>query len=98
MDKHLLSAQILVLEYDYMLGVFLIVDDGMMNEGAWAALGFLFDFLFSQHIDSSLCQISNTLKGSLRGTCLVSLFKLDQWVVWGGSMWRHLALHDALGL
>ena len=61
-----------------MLGALLIADDGIRNEGAWAALGQSLGFMFSQHIDGSSCQTGNTPKDSLRGTCLVSLHKLDQ--------------------
>ena len=56
-----------------MLGALLIADDGMRNDGAWAALGQSLGFMFSQHIDGSSCQISNALKGSFKGTGSVSL-------------------------
>ena len=61
-----------------LLGALCVVDDGMRNEGAWAALGQSFGFMFSQHTHGSLCLTSDAPKGSLRGTCLVSLFELDR--------------------
>ena len=60
-----------------MLGVLLVAEDGMSNEGAWVILDQLFDFMFSQHTYSSLCLTSDTPKGSLKETCPVSLLELD---------------------
>ena len=79
-----------------MLGALHVADDGMRNEGAWAALGQSLGFMFSQHTHGFSCLTSDAPKGSLRGTCLVSLLELEQRVVMRGSMWRHLALHDVL--
>ena len=78
-----------------MLGALRVADDGMRNEGAWAALSQSLGFMFSQHTHGSSCLTSNAPKGSLRETSAVSLLKLDQWEVMKGSIWRHLALHDA---
>ena len=61
-----------------LLEALLVVDDGVMNDGAWAALGQSFGFMFSQHIDGSSCQISNAPKGSSRGTCPTFLFELER--------------------
>ena len=61
-----------------LLGALLVADDGMGNKGAWTTLGQSLGFMFFQHIDGSSCQISNAPKGSLRGTCLVSLFELNR--------------------
>ena len=61
-----------------LLGALRVADDGMRNEGAWAALGQSLSFMFSQHTHGSLCLTSDAPKGSLRGTCLVSLFELDR--------------------
>ena len=61
-----------------LLGVSLVADDGMMNDGAWVALGQSFGYMFSQHIDGSSCQISNAPKGSSRGTCRTFLFELER--------------------
>ena len=60
-----------------MLGALLVADDGMTNVSAWAALGQSLGFMFPQHTHGSSCQISNVSKGSLRGTCPISLLKLD---------------------
>ena len=60
------------------LETLLVADNGTRNEDAWAALGQPFGFMFFQHIDRFSCQISNALKGSLKGTYLVSLLELDQ--------------------
>ena len=61
-----------------LLGALCVVDDGMRNEGAWVALSQSLGFMFSQHTHSSSCLTSDAPKGSLRGTNLVSLLKLDQ--------------------
>jgi len=61
-----------------LLGALLVADDGMMNDGAWVALGQSFGYMFSQHIDGSSCQISNAPKGSSRGTCRTFLFELER--------------------
>ena len=61
-----------------MLKALLVADDGMRNEGAWAALGQSLGFMSSQHIHGFSCQTSNALKSSLRGTCPVSLLELDR--------------------
>ena len=79
-----------------MLGALCVVDDGMRNEDAWATLGQLLGFMFSQHTHGSSCLISDAPKGSLRGTSPVSPLKLDRWAVIIDSMWRHFAPHDAL--
>ena len=77
-----------------MLEALCVADDGMRNEGAWAALGQSLDFMFSQHTHDSSCLTSDAPKGSLRGTCPIFLLKLDRGVVMRGNMWRHLAPHD----
>ena len=61
-----------------LLGALCVVDDGMRNEGAWAALGQPLGFIFSQHTHGSSCLTSDAPKGSLRGTCPMSLLKLDR--------------------
>jgi len=61
-----------------LFGALLVADDGIRNRGAWATLGQLLGCMLSQHTDGSSCQISNALKGSLRGTCPVSLLELDR--------------------
>ena len=78
-----------------MLGALCVVDDGMRNEGAWVVLGQSLGFMFSQHIHGSSCLTSDAYKGSLRGTNPVSLLELDRRAVMRGTMWRHLAPHDA---
>ena len=60
-----------------LLGALCVVDDGMRNECAWAALGQSLGFMFSQHTHGSSCLTSDAPKDSLRGTCPVSLFELD---------------------
>ena len=37
------------------LGALLIADDGIRNEGVWAALGQSLGFMFSQYIDGYSC-------------------------------------------
>ena len=61
-----------------MLGAFLIVDNGMKKNGAWAALGQSHGFMSPQHIDGFSCQIRNAPKCSLRGTFSVPQPELDQ--------------------
>ena len=61
-----------------MLGALCVADDGMRNEGAWVALGQSLGFMFSQHTHGSLRPTSNASKGSLRGTCPISLLELDR--------------------
>ena len=61
-----------------LLGALCVVDDGMRNEGAWAVLGQSLGFIFSQHTHGSSCLTSDAPKGSLRGTCPISLLKLDR--------------------
>ena len=61
--------------HSYVLGVSLVIDDGMRNVGASAALGQSLGFLFSQHTHGSSCQINNAPKGFLRGTCPVYLLE-----------------------
>ena len=61
-----------------LLGALHVADDGMRNEGAWAALGQSLGFIFSQHTHGSSCLTSDAPKGSLRGTCPISLLKLDR--------------------
>ena len=61
-----------------LLGALRVADDGMRNEGAWAALGQSLGFIFSQHTHGSSCLTSDAPKGSLRGTCPISLLKLDR--------------------
>ena len=61
-----------------LLGALCVADDGMRNEGAWAALSQSLGFMFSQHTHGSSCLTSNAPKGSLRETSAVSLLKLDQ--------------------
>ena len=61
-----------------LLGALFVADDGVMNDGAWAALGQSFGFMFSQHIDGSSCQISNAPKCSSRGICPTFLFELER--------------------
>jgi len=60
-----------------MLGALCVADDGMRNEGAWAALSQSLGFMFSQHTHSSSCLTSDAPKGFLRGTSPISLLKLD---------------------
>ena len=62
----------------HVLGALRVADDGMRNEGAWVALGQSLGFMFSQHTYGSSCLTNNAPKGSLRGTCLVSLLELDR--------------------
>ena len=81
--------------YHPVLGALCVANDGMRNEGAWAALSQSLGFMFSQHTHGSSCLTSDAPKGSLRGTSLVSLLELDRWAVMKGSMWRHLTSHDA---
>ena len=50
-----------------MLGALLVTDDGMRNEGAWAALSQSLGFMFSQHTHGFSCQTSDAPKSSLRG-------------------------------
>ena len=59
------------------LGALCVTNDGMRNEGAWAALGQSLGFMFSQHTHGSSCLTCDAPKGSLRGTCPVSLLELD---------------------
>ena len=61
-----------------LLGALCVVDDGMRNEGAWAALSQSLGFMFSQHTHDSSCLTSDAPKGSLRETSPVSLLKLDR--------------------
>ena len=61
-----------------MLGALCVADDGMRNEGAWAALGQSLGFMFSQHTHGFSCLTSDAPKGSLRGTNPVSLLELDR--------------------
>ena len=61
-----------------MLGALCVADDGMRNEGAWATLGQSRGFMFSQHTYDSSCLTSDAPKGSLRGTCPISLVELDR--------------------
>ena len=51
-------------------------NDGMRNEGAWAALSQSLGFMFSQHTHDSSCLTSDV--PYLRGTSLVSLLELDR--------------------
>jgi len=60
-----------------LLGALCVANDGIRNEGAWAALDQSRGFMFSQHTYGSLCLTSDAPKGSLRKTCLVSLVELD---------------------
>ena len=60
------------------LGALFVAADGMRNEGAWATLGQLLGFMFSQRTHGSSCLTSDALKDSLRGTCLVFLLELDR--------------------
>ena len=60
------------------LGALLVADDGMRNEGVWAALGQSLGFMFSHHTHGFSCQTSNALKGFLRGTYPVSLLELNR--------------------
>jgi len=43
-----------------------VANNGMRNEGAWAALSQSLGFMFSQHTYSSSCLTSDAPKGSLR--------------------------------
>ena len=61
-----------------LLGALCGANDGMRNDGTWVALGQSLCFMFSQHTHGSLCLTSDAPKGSLKGTCLVSLLKLDR--------------------
>ena len=59
-------------------GALWVVDDGLRNDGVWAALSQSLDFMFSQHTHGSSCLTSDASKGSLRGTSSVSLLVLDR--------------------
>ena len=78
-----------------LLGALCVDDNGMRNKGAWAVLNQSLGFMFSQYTHGFLCLTSDAPKGSLRETSPVSLLEFDRWVVMKGSMWRHLAPHDA---
>ena len=59
-----------------LLGALCVADDGIRNEGAWAALSRSCGFMFSQHTHGFSCLTSDALKDSLRGTYPVSLVEL----------------------
>ena len=61
-----------------LFGALRVADDGMRNEGVKEALGQSLGFIFSQHTHGSSCLTSDAPKGSLRGTCPISLLKLDR--------------------
>ena len=62
--------------YHPVLGALCVANDGMRNEGAWAALSQSLGFMFSQHTHDSSCLTSDV--PYLRGTSLVSLLELDR--------------------
>ena len=67
-----------------------VAADGLGNEGAWATLGQLLGFMFSQRTHGSSCLTSDAPKGSLRGTFPVSLLELDWWEAACGGILLHI--------
>ena len=78
-----------------MLGALQVADDGMRNRSAWTTSGQSHGSMFSQDTNGSSCLSSEASKLLFEGDKpslpigfgLISMMR--------GSMWKHLAPHDA---